>query len=96
MTHSYGVKPNEALLQFYGFVDTDNPHDIYTADMADWVKTHYGVLEERWQFIETDAAVMQSLQQVCPMLCITTHAYCVGGLVHIWAYNGACEHFKPA
>lgn len=67
MTHSYGGKSNEALLQFYGFVDTDNPHDVYTADMADWVKTRYGVLEERWQFVETDAAVMQSLQQVCPI-----------------------------
>lgn len=33
--------------------------------MADWVKKRYGVLEERWQFVETDAAVMQSLQQVC-------------------------------
>ena len=68
MTHSYGAKSNEALLQFYGFVDTDNPHDVYTADMAGWVKTHYGVLEERWQFVETDAAVMHSLQQVCPVL----------------------------
>ena len=70
MTHSYGGKSNEALLQFYGFVDTDNSHDVYTADMADWVKTHYGVLEERWHFVEADAAVMQSLQQVCSVMSV--------------------------
>ena len=67
MTHSYGDKTNEALLQFYGFVDTQNVNDVYTADMADWVKAHYGVLEERWQFLETDAIAMHSLQQVCPV-----------------------------
>lgn len=64
MTHSYGDKTNEALLQFYGFVDTDNVNDVYTANMVDWVKKHYGVLEERLQFLETDAIVMHSLQQV--------------------------------
>lgn len=75
MTHSYGGKPNEALLQFYGFVDTDNPHDVYTADMADWVKTRYGVLEERWQFVETDAAAMQSLQQVGLFITPVSHTW---------------------
>ena len=65
MTHSYGTKANDALLQFYGFVDSDNPYDVYTTDMADWLKTRYGVLEQRWHFVETDPVVMQSLQQVC-------------------------------
>ncbi|KAL3135541.1 hypothetical protein ABBQ38_006018 [Trebouxia sp. C0009 RCD-2024] len=63
VTQSYGVKTNEALLQFYGFVDTDNVNDAYTTDMTDWVKAHYGVLEERWQFLATDGIAMQSLQQ---------------------------------
>ncbi|KAL3158709.1 hypothetical protein ABBQ32_011447 [Trebouxia sp. C0010 RCD-2024] len=63
VTQSYGDKTNEALLQVYGFVDTDNVNDAYTTNMADWVKAHYGVLEERWQFLATDAIAMQSLQQ---------------------------------
>lgn len=84
MTHSYGGKPNDALLQFYGFVDTDNPHDTYTADMADWVKTRYGVLEERWQFVETDAAVMQSLQQVCS-ICLS-HLYITLDIILVVSY----------
>lgn len=67
VTQSYGVKTNEALLQFYGFVDTDNVNDAYTTDMTDWVKAHYGVLEERWQFLATDGIAMQSLQQVCSL-----------------------------
>lgn len=88
MTNSYGGKSNDALLRFYGFVDIDNPHDVYTADMADWVKTHYGVLEERWHFVEADAAAMQSLQQVCSVLC-TDHT-CV---IHLYGLTAcrACE-----
>jgi hypothetical protein len=26
---SYGVRSNDQLLQYYGFVETDNPHDVY-------------------------------------------------------------------
>ena len=88
MTHSYGSQSNEALLQYYGFVDTDNPHDVYTADMADWVKTHYGVLEERWQFVETDASVMKSLKQVCSVLC-TNDTY----VIHLYVLPICCAYF---
>lgn len=66
VTHSYGDKSDEALLQFYGFVETDNPHDVYTADIADWVTAHHRVETERWQFLETSPVVTQSLKQVCP------------------------------
>ena len=90
MTHSYGGKSNEALLQFYGFVDTDNPHDVYTANMADWVKTHYGVLEERWHLLERDTAVMQSLQQVCFVLCVNYTC-----IIHLYVtvIHHACQVF---
>jgi hypothetical protein len=27
---SYGAQSNDSLLQMYGFVEPDNPHDVYT------------------------------------------------------------------
>ena len=38
--HSYGPKPNEDFLQYYGFVDTDNIHDTYTIDLLAWMKVN--------------------------------------------------------
>ena len=64
VTHSYGDKSNELLLQFYGFVEMDNIHDVYMADMVAWVRQQHNVDEERWQFLETDPLAMQSLHQV--------------------------------
>ncbi len=63
VTHSYGDKSNEMLLQFYGFVEMDNMHDIYMADLADWVQQQYKAEEGRWQFLESDPIVMQELHQ---------------------------------
>ena len=33
IVHSYGDKPNEDFLQYYGFVDIENVHDAYTANL---------------------------------------------------------------
>ncbi|KAL0024826.1 hypothetical protein WJX79_002354 [Trebouxia sp. C0005] len=63
VTHSYGDKSNEMLLQFYGFVEMDNINDIYMADMYEWTKQRHNVSEERWHFLESDPLVMQALHQ---------------------------------
>ncbi|DBB01977.1 TPA: hypothetical protein ACH3X1_000563 [Trebouxia sp. C0004] len=63
VTHSYGDKSNEMLLQFYGFVEMENIHDIYMADMYEWTKQRDNVSEERWHFLESDPLVMQALHQ---------------------------------
>ena len=41
VVHSYGEKPNEDFLQYYGFVDMENVRDAYTADLMQWVKQHF-------------------------------------------------------
>jgi hypothetical protein len=34
---SYGARSNDQLLQYYGFVETDNPHDVYIMPaLRDW------------------------------------------------------------
>lgn len=63
VTHSYGDKSNEMLLQFYGFVEMNNINDIYMADMYEWTKQRHNVSEERWHFLESDPLVMQALHQ---------------------------------
>lgn len=63
VTHSYGDKSNEMLLQFYGFVEMKIVNDIYMADMYEWTKQRHNVSEERWQFLESDPLVMQGLHQ---------------------------------
>ncbi|KAL0044789.1 hypothetical protein WJX82_009632 [Trebouxia sp. C0006] len=63
VTHSYGDKSNEMLLQFYGFVEMDNINDMYMADMYEWTKQRHNVSEDRWHFLESDPLVMQELHQ---------------------------------
>ena len=67
VTHSYGDKSNEMLLQFYGFVEMDNINDIYMTDMYEWTKQRHNVSEERWHFVESDPLVMQALHQASPL-----------------------------
>lgn len=62
--HSYSAKPNEDFLQYYGFVDSDNVNDVYTADVLQWVTQHFQMAEEQLQAVEADAAALWSLQQV--------------------------------
>jgi len=73
VTHSYGDKSNEMLLQFYGFVEMDNANDIYMADLYKWTKQRHNVSEERWRFLESDPLVMQELHQASPLP--STHVY---------------------
>ena len=41
---SYGARSNDQLLQYYGFVETDNPHDVYVMpSLREW---DIGALEE--------------------------------------------------
>ena len=62
--HSYGAKPNEDFLQYYGFVDTDNIHDSYSTDLLDWVSARYRLPTEGRQAVEADAAALHALHHV--------------------------------
>ena len=75
VTHSYGDKSNEMLLQFYGFVEMKNVNDIYMADMYEWTKQRHNVSEERWQFLESDPLVMQALHQASPLPSTIMHSW---------------------
>lgn len=57
------------LLQFYGFVEADNIHDVYMADVYEWTKQQYNVTQERWDFLESDPLSMQTLHQVSCLSC---------------------------
>ena len=61
--HSYGDKRNEALLQYYGFVEEDNVHDYYTADLLQFVKEHGNATWRRIEAFESGPYV-ESLTQV--------------------------------
>ncbi len=77
VTHSYGDKSNEMLLQFYGFVEMDNINDIYMADMYEWTKQRHNVSEERWHFLESDPLVMQELHQASSLLSVRVYLWLV-------------------
>lgn len=68
--HSYGAKPNEDFLQYYGFVDTDNIHDYYTADVLEWILQHKRVPEYGAAAIKADPSSLKALQQVCVCVCV--------------------------
>ena len=62
--HSYGAKPNEDFLQYYGFVDIDNVNDAYTADLLQWVMQHFHAEADRVQAVQKSKAASQLLKQV--------------------------------
>ena len=64
ITFSYGPKPNEDFLQYYGFVDTDNKHDAYKADLLSYVTQNFEVEPKRLEAVQRDATWLQALQQV--------------------------------
>ncbi len=69
--HSYGAKPNEDFLQYYGFVDTENVNDAYTADVLQWVTQHHQLEPERVQALEKDVPALKALQQVLSQTLLT-------------------------
>ena len=62
--HSYGTKPNEDFLQYYGFVDIENVHDAYNADLLSYVTDHFQVVPQRLQAVHGQAYLLQALQKV--------------------------------
>ncbi len=64
VVHSYGEKPNEDFLQYYGFVDIENVHDAYTADLMQWVNQHFHAETGRVQAVEKSKAASKLLKQV--------------------------------
>ncbi|KAL0038391.1 hypothetical protein WJX77_004597 [Trebouxia sp. C0004] len=63
VVHSYGEKPNEDFLQYYGFVDIENVNDAYTADLMQWVKQHFHAETGRVQAAEKSKAASKLLKQ---------------------------------
>lgn len=63
ITFSYAPKPNEDFLQYYGFVDTDNKHDAYKADLLSYVTQNFEVEPKRLEAVQRDATWLQTLQQ---------------------------------
>ena len=64
VVHSYGEKPNEDFLQYYGFVDIENVNDAYTADLMQWVIQHFHAETSRVQAVEKSKAALRLLRQV--------------------------------
>ena len=65
----------------------DNIHDVYIANLWDWVQEHYSMDEERWQFLETDPVVTQALKKVISILCHSLDswitAWCMLTMLHV-------------
>ena len=62
--HSYGAKPNEDFLQYYGFVDAENIHDAYSADLLQYATQHFQIAPQKLQAVQGQATLHQALQQV--------------------------------
>ncbi|KAL0043703.1 hypothetical protein WJX82_004753 [Trebouxia sp. C0006] len=63
IVHSYGDKPNEDFLQYYGFVEIENVHDAYTANLMQWVIQHFHAETGRVQAVEKSKAASKLLRQ---------------------------------
>ena len=66
-TISYGLKPNEAFLLHYGFVDTSYKSDFYSADLLEHVQQQYGVSEDRVEGLAQNQQVYKSVESVSVM-----------------------------
>ena len=71
MTAAYATASNEVLLQHYGFVDTDNTNDVYTANILEFVEQNVidQPNEEQLQDVHSKAALKTALTEV--PFCIT-------------------------
>ncbi len=76
IVHSYGDKPNEDFLQYYGFVDIENVHDAYTANLMQWVIQHFHAETGRVQAVEKSKAASKLLRQVIFFLLTSVHNQC--------------------
>ena len=65
MTHSYGDKNNEILLQYHGFVEEANANDFYTADLLQFMKTKGIATSSRVEAFE-DSPYIAGLEKVRP------------------------------
>lgn len=74
VVHSYGEKPNEDFLQYYGFVDIENVHDAYTANLMQWVIQHFHAEAGRVQAVEKSKAASKLLRQVTFLLLNSVHS----------------------
>lgn len=61
---SYGQKPNEAFLQFYGFVDTSYKSDFYSADLVEFIQHKQGIPEDRLALLNSNPVLLQATQSV--------------------------------
>lgn len=61
---SYGTQNNDSLLQMYGFVEQDNPHDIYVmTSLLKWLEQLQPPCQERLDALNR-AGLLQALQNV--------------------------------
>ena len=70
VTAAYATASNEVLLQHYGFVDMDNAHDEYTADILSFIEENVidQPNEEQLQDVYASPALKTALSQVLTKL----------------------------
>lgn len=61
---SYGDKPNEIFLQYYGFVDTSYASDFYTADLVEYVQQKQGIPADRLTTLGNNQELLQAVESV--------------------------------
>ncbi len=66
VTAAYATASNEVLLQHYGFVDVDNAHDEYKADILSFIEENVidQPNEEQLQDVYASPALKTALSQV--------------------------------
>jgi hypothetical protein len=66
VTAAYATASNEVLLQHYGFVDVDNAHDEYKADILSFIEENVvdQPNEEQLQDVHASPALKTALSQV--------------------------------
>jgi hypothetical protein len=61
---SYGTQTNDSLLQMYGFVEADNPHDAYVmTSLLKWLDQLQAPCQERLDALNREG-LLKSLQEV--------------------------------
>lgn len=79
VTAAYATASNEVLLQHYGFVDMDNAHDEYTADILSFIEENVidQPNEEQLQDVYASPALKIALSKVVTESCLCTRAVCI-------------------
>ncbi len=79
VTAAYATASNEVLLQHYGFVDMDNAHDEYTADILSFIEENVidQPNEEQLQDVYASPALKIALSKVVTEPCLCTRAVCI-------------------